>query len=38
MIASCYRRMDKLQKALQLYKDVHEKDQENVEALRFIGK
>lgn len=38
MIASCYRRMDKLTKALQLYKEVHEKDGDNVEALRFIGK
>lgn len=38
MIASCYRRMDKLQKALDLYKEVHEKDQDNMEALRFIGK
>ena len=38
MIASCYRRMDQLQKALDLYKEVNEKDPENMEALKFIGK
>lgn len=37
MIASCYRRMDKLRRALSLYKEVHDKDQDNIEALRFIG-
>ena len=38
MIASCYRRMDQLPRALGLYKEVHEKDPDNMEALRFIGR
>lgn len=37
MIASCFRRMDKLDEALTLYKEVNERDPENLESLKFIG-
>jgi intraflagellar transport protein 88 len=37
MIASCHRRMEKYDEALELYKEVYETDNDNLEALRFIG-
>ena len=36
MIASCNRRMEKYDKALKLYEEIHEEDPENLESLRFI--
>lgn len=36
MVASCWRRMDKLDRALQIYKAVHRADPDNVECLRYL--
>lgn len=36
MVASCYRRMDKLDRALQIYKAVHKQDPDNIECLRYL--
>lgn len=36
MIASCNRRMERYDKALKLYEEIHEEDVENLESLRFI--
>jgi len=36
MVASCYRRMDKLDKALAIYKRVHRIDPDNIECLRYL--
>ena len=36
MVASCYRRMDKLEKALAIYKRVHRIDPDNIECLRYL--
>ncbi|XP_068184612.1 intraflagellar transport protein 88 homolog isoform X3 [Antennarius striatus] len=36
MVASCYRRSGNYQRALDTYKDIHQKFPENVECLRFL--
>ncbi|XP_043547835.1 intraflagellar transport protein 88 homolog isoform X2 [Chiloscyllium plagiosum] len=36
MVASCYRRSGNYQKALETYKDIHQKFPENAECLRFL--
>lgn len=36
MVASCWRRMDKLDRALAIYKAVHRADPDNVECLRYL--
>ncbi|XP_072899793.1 intraflagellar transport protein 88 homolog isoform X1 [Hemitrygon akajei] len=36
MVASCYRRSGNYQKALETYKDIHQKFPENIECLRFL--
>eukprot|EP00455_Lapot_gusevi_P005810 TRINITY_DN12482_c0_g1_i8.p1 TRINITY_DN12482_c0_g1~~TRINITY_DN12482_c0_g1_i8.p1 ORF type:complete len:161 (+),score=35.90 TRINITY_DN12482_c0_g1_i8:215-697(+) len=36
MVASCYRRMSNLTMALHIYKEVHKKDPDNVECLRYL--
>ena len=36
MVASCYRRMDRLDQALAIYKRVHRVDPDNIECLRYL--
>jgi len=36
MVASCYRRMGILQKALKLYEDINNEHPDNIECLRFL--
>lgn len=36
MVASCYRRMNLFQQALELYEDINEKNPDNIECLRYL--
>jgi intraflagellar transport protein 88 len=36
MVASCYRRMNLFQQALDLYEEIHEKNPDNIECLRYL--
>jgi intraflagellar transport protein 88 len=36
MVASCYRRMGAYQKALELYREIHHTDSDNIECLRYL--
>ena len=36
MVASCYRRMSNYNQALQMYREIHAKDPENIECLRYL--
>lgn len=38
MVAGCHRRSGNLQKALQLYQDIHRQFPENTECLRFLAR